>query len=251
MNRRTMHGWVCAALAISVASCAKPPTDLLKKLKDQLAGLELAKKCAPESYRSAMKMYEEAEELNKKKLYKEATRAAEAAVKLAEKAKADAEANKDCDKTAAADKAGDKPAGGTDGSGGSTPTEKTNELPGATGGDKAAEGPVLEKVTVYFDFNKFDVRPDAVQVLTRFAASLKSKPEARIEVEGHCDARGSVEYNLALGERRAKSVREFLVSQGVSAKQVSIISYGSERPEVDGSTEEAYARNRRAVVLRR
>jgi peptidoglycan-associated lipoprotein len=237
-------------VAVLLAACAKPPTDLMKKLKDMLDGLDRAKKCAPESYRSAMKMYEEAEEFNKKKAYKEAERAAEAAMKLAEKAKADADANKDCDKTAAADNI-DKPAAG-DADGGAPPsgvTEKTGDLPGSN--DTPPEGPVLEKVIVYFDFNQFSIRPDASQVLTKFAGSLKGKPETRLEVEGHCDARGSVEYNLALGERRAKAVREFLVAQGLAEKAISIISYGSERPAVDGSTEEAYAKNRRAVVLRR
>jgi peptidoglycan-associated lipoprotein len=245
--RRTAFFLVTIAAALALAACPKPPTDLLRKAKETLDGLTLAKKCAPEAYRSAMKMYEEAEELSKKKAYKEAARAAEAALKLAEKAKQLAEANKkDCEKIAASEDVGSKP--------GAAPSA---ELPGA--GEKPAElpggapptGPILDKVVVYFDFDKFDIRPDAAQTLTQFASSLKGKTDFSVEVEGHCDARGSVEYNLALGERRARAVRDFLVAQGLPARSLSIISYGSEKPAVDGDTEEAYAKNRRAVVNRR
>ena len=94
------------------------------------------------------------------------------------------------------------------------------------------------------------MKPADLTKVQAFAASIKGKP-ASIEVEGHCDVRGSVEYNLSLGERRARAVREQLVAQGVSEKAITIISYGSERPAVDGATEAAHAKNRRAVVNRR
>jgi peptidoglycan-associated lipoprotein len=241
------------AAAGLVAGCAKPPTELLKKLKSALDGMELAKKCAPEAYRAAMKMYEEAAELDKKKAYKEATQAAEAAQKLAEKAKTEAEANKGkCEAIAAADKKdpGPAPTGSTtpiptpegDKTGGKNPTAAD---PGAI-----PDTPVLETVVIHFAFNQYDLGAEAVRKLTEFAKANKSRP-SHLEVEGHCDVRGSVEYNLSLGEKRARAVRDFLASQGFAEKSLAVISYGSERPEAEGSSEEAHAKNRRAVVNRR
>ena len=100
----------------------------------------------------------------------------------------------------------------------------------------------------YFDLNKHNIRSDAASVLRRQARWLMSNPEVRVVVAGHCDARGSREYNLALGERRANAVKDFLVSQGVSASRISTVSYGKERPAALGDTEAAYALNRRAVT---
>lgn len=241
--------------ALLLAACAKSPTDLLKKLKETLEGLQLAKKCAPESYRAAMKMYEEAMELDKKKAYKEAAASAEAALKLADKAKADAEANKaKCDAIADADKkGGDLGTGSAGGSGSGAPggTASGENNPSLPGAETAPDSPVLEKVVVYFDFNSFEVRASDVPKLKQFAAALKGKATANIEVEGHCDVRGSVEYNLSLGEKRARAARAVLVGQGAAEKLITVISYGSEKPEVDGSSEEAHSKNRRAVINRR
>jgi len=100
----------------------------------------------------------------------------------------------------------------------------------------------------YFDFNKYNVRSDAAAVLRRQASWLMSNPEIRLVVAGHCDTRGSREYNLALGERRANAIKDFLVSQGVSASRISTVSYGKERPAALGDTEAAHALNRRAVA---
>ena len=102
----------------------------------------------------------------------------------------------------------------------------------------------------YFDYDKSDVRGDARDVLTRDAAALKSIladfPGATIVVEGHCDERGSAEYNLGLGDRRAEAAKDFLVSLGVSADRLKTISYGKERPVCTESNESCYQRNRRA-----
>jgi peptidoglycan-associated lipoprotein len=104
--------------------------------------------------------------------------------------------------------------------------------------------------TVYFDFDKSDLRQDARNTLTRNAEILlKSKQAAKIKIEGHCDERGSAEYNLALGERRAKSSMQYLITLGVQPDRLSIISYGKEKPAVQGSNEEAWAKNRRAEFV--
>src|SRR6185369_8328131 len=100
--------------------------------------------------------------------------------------------------------------------------------------------------TVYFDFDKSDLRQDARDVLSKNAENiLKSLAAAKIKIEGHCDERGSAEYNLALGERRAKSAQNYLTTLGVKPENLSIISYGKEKPAVIGSDEAAWAKNRR------
>jgi peptidoglycan-associated lipoprotein len=104
--------------------------------------------------------------------------------------------------------------------------------------------------TVYFDFDKSDLRQDARNTLTKNAdIMLKSKSASKIKIEGHCDERGSAEYNLALGERRATSALQYLVTLGVPADRLSIISYGKEKPAVEGHDEEAWAKNRRAEFV--
>ena len=101
---------------------------------------------------------------------------------------------------------------------------------------------------VFFDFDKSNLKPEARTTIERWAAWLKTYPQNRVVIEGHADERGTREYNLALGERRANSAMEYLISLGVDANRVRTISYGKERPAVLGSNENAWAQNRRAVV---
>jgi peptidoglycan-associated lipoprotein len=104
--------------------------------------------------------------------------------------------------------------------------------------------------TVYFDFDSSDLRQDARSILTRNAdILLKTKQDAKIKIEGHCDERGSAEYNLALGERRATSAMQYLITLGVQPNRLSIISYGKEKPAVQGNDEQAWAKNRRAEFV--
>lgn len=111
----------------------------------------------------------------------------------------------------------------------------------------AAQAPVETMLeTVYFDFDKSDLRQDARDVLSKNAeVILKSMPGAKIQIAGNCDERGSAEYNLALGERRAKSAQNYLITLGVKAENLSVISYGKEKPAVPGNDEAAWAKNRR------
>lgn len=103
--------------------------------------------------------------------------------------------------------------------------------------------------TIHFDTDAYDINGEASGILTRQAAWLKANPNVRATIEGHCDERGTREYNLALGDRRANSVKNYLVNAGVSAAQLSTISYGKERPAAMGSDEGAWAQNRRAVTV--
>ncbi|HCH51490.1 MAG TPA: peptidoglycan-associated lipoprotein Pal, partial [Proteus sp.] len=100
---------------------------------------------------------------------------------------------------------------------------------------------------VYFGFDKYDISSDYANLLDAHAAFLRSNPSVLITVEGHADERGTPEYNIALGERRANAVKMYLQGKGVSADQLKIVSYGKEKPAVLGHDEAAYAKNRRAV----
>jgi len=102
---------------------------------------------------------------------------------------------------------------------------------------------------VYFDFDKYDIRPEDAKTLDANAAWLKSNGDNLVLIEGHCDERGTNEYNLALGERRAKATMNYLVSQGIQANRITIISYGEERPVCTEKTEACWAKNRRAAFL--
>lgn len=102
---------------------------------------------------------------------------------------------------------------------------------------------------IFFAFDRSDITPEAQQILARQADWLRRYPNVTVTIEGHCDERGTREYNLALGERRAQAAKNVLVAMGIPASRISTISYGKERPAVLGSTEEAYAQNRRAVTV--
>src|SRR5215203_2466860 len=101
---------------------------------------------------------------------------------------------------------------------------------------------------VFFDTDMSTIREDGRATLNRQADWLKKYTNYQITVEGHCDERGTREYNLALGERRANAARQYLVAQGIPAARIQTISYGKERPDPVGSDEAAWARNRRAVT---
>ncbi|MAR91227.1 MAG: peptidoglycan-associated lipoprotein [Pseudomonadales bacterium] len=123
---------------------------------------------------------------------------------------------------------------------------------GAMGGDYGAQqemtDPALQERVVYFDFDKANIRPDAVATLQAHAQYLSENPGAQLRVEGHADERGTREYNMALGERRAKAVASFLAANGASASQLEIISYGEERPVALGHDEAAWSQNRRSEL---
>ena len=103
---------------------------------------------------------------------------------------------------------------------------------------------------IYFDFDKADIRPDQVSTLQGNATWLKGNANVRFTIEGHCDERGSAEYNLGLGDRRANAAKEYLISQGVAANRINTVSYGKERPVCRDPNETCYMRNRRDAFTR-
>jgi peptidoglycan-associated lipoprotein len=134
--------------------------------------------------------------------------------------------------------------GGTNSSAGGTPPATASVQPGSS-------QDFIQNVgdRVFFDFDKSDIKPEGRTLLQRQADWLKKYPNVTVTVEGHCDERGTREYNLALGERRASAVKKMLVALGVAPNRVSTISYGKERPAVVGSNEAAWAQNRRGVTV--
>jgi len=102
---------------------------------------------------------------------------------------------------------------------------------------------------IHFDFDKYDIRPGDTEILKENAALLMKYPKVKIQVEGHCDERGTNEYNLALGERRANAAKKYLLSLGISTDRISSISYGEEKPLDAGHNEEAWSKNRRGHIV--
>lgn len=98
----------------------------------------------------------------------------------------------------------------------------------------------------FYDYDKADIRADARDALSKTAEFLRSYPQVKVVVEGHCDERGSTEYNLALGDRRAQAAKDFLVSLGVGADRMQTVSYGKEKPFCTESNEDCWKQNRRA-----
>jgi peptidoglycan-associated lipoprotein len=117
---------------------------------------------------------------------------------------------------------------------------------GPGGGAAGASAGANALQDAFFDFNKADLRPDAQKALTQDAAYLKAHPDAKIQIGGFCDQRGSEEYNLGLGERRAESAKNFLVNLGISPDRINTISFGKDRLFCTDATEDCYQQNRRA-----
>ncbi len=130
----------------------------------------------------------------------------------------------------------------------STTTAPTTTIAGPTPGSQE-DLVVNVGDRIFFDYDKSDLSPEARATVEALAVWMSSYPATTIGIEGHCDERGTREYNLALGERRASSVQDYLVALGVASNRLSTISYGKERPGVLGSNEESWAQNRRGVFV--
>jgi peptidoglycan-associated lipoprotein len=130
---------------------------------------------------------------------------------------------------------------------GSTATGTTS----AAGPAPGSQEQLLQQVgdRVFFDTDRSELKPQARSTIEALAAWMNEHPGVALTIEGHCDERGTREYNLALGERRANAVRDYLVALGISGNRLGTISYGKERPAVPGSNESAWAQNRRGVFV--
>jgi len=123
---------------------------------------------------------------------------------------------------------------------------------GADAGTMGAGGQgagALARNVIYFDFDKSDIKPEYVEIITAHARNLTAHPALKLKLEGNTDERGTREYNIGLGERRAQAVRRALMLQGVSESQLTTVSFGAERPAVEGDDEAAWAKNRRVDMV--
>lgn len=140
-----------------------------------------------------------------------------------------------------------------------TPTDTGTSTSGTSGSDVSgsalsAEQRAIEALQqtgtiIYFDYDRADIKPEYVAIVTAHAKFLNENSARKLRMEGHSDERGSREYNIGLGERRAQSVRRALLLQGVNETQLTTVSYGEERPAVQGGDESAYAKNRRVELV--
>ncbi|MDR1855871.1 MAG: peptidoglycan-associated lipoprotein Pal [Desulfovibrio sp.] len=126
--------------------------------------------------------------------------------------------------------------------------KKSAESTGYDDGMNADLRSAIQQITdgkIYFNFDKFDIKPEYKNVLKNKAEIMKAHPSIRVRIEGNCDERGTVEYNLALGERRAQAAYDYLTQLGVNPGQMEKVSFGKENPAVQGSSESAWQQNRR------
>ncbi|MBS1959582.1 MAG: OmpA family protein [Bdellovibrionales bacterium] len=128
--------------------------------------------------------------------------------------------------------------------------EDESTLPSAANADEnmmgdSDSGKAMGLQTVHFGYDAYTLDDSAKNVLKNNAQIMKDKASAKIQIEGHCDQRGGIQYNIALGEKRANAAKKFMVDQGIKAERISTISMGKEKPVDNGTTEDAYAKNRR------
>jgi peptidoglycan-associated lipoprotein len=142
-------------------------------------------------------------------------------------------------------------AGSTDTSGAQSSGVATVDASGGatSGGALGPDGPLGSQRVIYFDFDSSDIRNEYVDVIAAHGRFLAGNATVRVRLEGHTDERGSREYNIGLGERRAQTVRRALALQGVQDSQVTTVSYGEERPAAAGSDDNAYSKNRRVEIV--
>jgi peptidoglycan-associated lipoprotein len=217
-------GAVLVLVTTLIACGGPPPTDALDAARAALEGSSLAERCAEAEFRAARNLLEQANQAYEDRDYDRARQLADAARLQAERAQQIAEENREnCDLEDAV----------------------TTEVADTTGTDTDADrdriaGADYTWAPIYFEFNLSSLSPDARRTLEAHAEQLRAEPDIRIVLEGHCDQRGTLEYNFALGERRARTVRDYLVRLNVPENRMTTVSYGAERPA--GSVD---ARNRR------
>lgn len=138
---------------------------------------------------------------------------------------------------------------GSGASGGAASAQGLDSDANARAGNGAAATGALARLVIYFDFDKSEIKPEFADVVTAHARNLTSHPNLKLKLEGNTDERGTREYNIGLGERRAQAVRRALMLQGVAESQLTTVSFGAERPAVEGDDEAAWAQNRRVNLV--
>jgi len=222
---------VTIAIIVSVLllamGCGGPPKEAMDAAEKALREAVVVSECAEAEFKEAEQMLAQAKALVESGDYEEAEIKAKLAKQLADKARAAGEAAwDDCQKAKVGKVVVEKPK-----------DEIDNLLKDGRLG------------AIYFDYDEATLTDTAQKTLQKNAEWMRRNLSAQIQVEGHCDERGTTEYNIALGERRAVAVRKYLIQLGIDSARLSIISYGAEQPIVFGNTEETFVKNRRAEFL--
>lgn len=229
MKRAVANGCAVAAVALlgmGLTGCKKPPQDALDGAERALLDAEARKDCSQDKYAAAQKLLNEAKQLVEEKKYKEAERKALAAQKMAEEAKKTADDNwENCNKRKEAVAEAKKPV-------------TTDKEPKTDGGP-------AELRTVFFAYDSAELTPAQRSQLEQNARWIRQNKPSTMVLEGHTDERGSDEYNIALGERRAQAARQYLIQLGIDENSLRILSYGEEMPSSYGASESDYRQNRR------
>lgn len=224
----TWAGLLVGVLMLS--GCPKPPKKALADAQQALLDARGVKDCASDKFKAAQRLLDEAEKLADQEKYDEAERKAKAARKLAKEAKLEGEANwEDCQKQKKVVEKAENP----------DKVEQDDEQP--------QEELTLD--TVYFAYDSAELSSDARSVLEENVRWMKRHTDKRVVLEGHTDERGTPEYNLALGESRARRVKQYAEKLGVDGDRFSILSYGEEKPSSFGATASDYAKNRRVEFV--
>lgn len=197
-----------SALFALVACGGPPPTDALDAAREAVEGSELAERCAEAEFRAARNLLERANEAYENRDYDRARQLAEAAQQQAARAEQIAEENReDCEREEEVVAAVEEL------------QERDERPPPPTAHDWEP---------IYFDYDAATISADARRILEGHARALEAETDVRLRIEGHCDQRGTMEYNFALGERRARAVRDYLIRLGVEGSRITTISYGAE-----------------------
>lgn len=228
---------VALSVMLVVAGCPKPPKKALSDAEKAVLDARGVSDCATNKYETAERLLEEARELSEKKEYDKAERKAKAAQKLAKEAKQEGEANwEDCQKQ----KELEKQARGEEEPEDEKDTDQTEQVD---------EELTLE--TVHFAYDSSELTDRARGILEENARWIRRNDGKTVVLEGHTDERGTPEYNLALGERRARVVRQYLIQLGIDSSRLSILSYGEEKPAAYGTSAADFQKNRRVEFVPR
>lgn len=233
-----------ALVVFAVAACRTPPDKERVEAETAVSDMVTASRCGTAEATAAQNLLKEAQDKVNEKKWDEAralfVQARDLARQAEEKAKADPECAKLlADRAPAPPPPPPPPAPVLPDAGGPT----TNISAGDTFDSSSAPGE-----TIYFAFNKYDLSAEAREVLDRVVGTLERNPQAAVSIAGHCDERGSEDYNLALGDKRAAAAKQYLVRRGIAGRRITTASFGEEQPAETGSGEDVWAKNRRDEI---
>ncbi len=231
MIRRFLFAFLFVLALFASVSCASAPKEERERAEQAIRDAEVVKNCDPATYATTLELFAAAQEEEKKKDY---AKAKELYLEAERTIKPVADYYRKNPDKCLADKKKDK--------------EEEDEASFSSYDPDDPNNPEMRLPVVHFEFDQYQIRQDDAEKLRKVARWMGKFGTVAIRVEGHADERGSIDYNLSLGERRAVEVRRFLQREGIDEGRIRTISYGEERPAVPGHNEEAWAQNRRAEM---